>query len=157
MQMSERGKELLSQWEGIETKVYRDVAGLPTIGVGHLLTKDELTSGKIVINGQQVKYEDGLTHAQIIALLGQDLATFEKAVNDSVQVTLQQHQYDALVSFAFNVGASAFRSSTLLKRLNEGKYDDVPDQLKRWVFSGGQKVQGLINRRNHEIQLWNGE
>ena len=61
MQMSERGKELLSQWEGIETKVYRDVAGLPTIGVGHLLTKDELTSGKIVINGQQVKYGDGLT------------------------------------------------------------------------------------------------
>lgn len=156
MQMSERGKELLSQWEGMEANVYRDVAGLPTIGVGHLLSKDELTSGKIVIDGQAVKYADGLTHAQIIALLGQDLAIFEQAVNDSVQVTLQQHQFDALVSFAFNVGAAAFRGSTLLKRLNEGKYSDVPNQLKRWVYAGGQKVQGLINRRHNEIQLWHG-
>ncbi len=61
MQMSEKDKELLSEWEGVELNVYRDVADLPTIGVGHLLTRDELTSGKISIQGELIKYADGLT------------------------------------------------------------------------------------------------
>ena len=82
---------------------------------------------------------------------------FDQAVNDGVTVALKPYQFDALVSFSFNVGVSAFKNSTLLSVLNEGKYDEVPGQLGRWVFSGGHKVQGLVNRRENEVKLWNGE
>jgi lysozyme len=156
LQMSQRGKELLAQWEGVELKVYKDSAGLPTIGVGHLLTRDELTSGKISIRGEPIKYANGLTRQQAIELLDQDLDKFEEVINSSVKVDLSQNQFDALVAFTFNVGANAFRSSTLLKVLNQGQYLEVPNQLRRWVFSGGQRVQGLANRREKEIALWNG-
>ncbi len=154
MQMSEKGKELLAEWEGVELKVYKDVAGLPTIGVGHLLTQDELTSGKILIRGEPIRYADGLTKTQAMDLLDQDLERFEEAVNESGKVDLKQNQFDALVSFTFNVGSNAFRNSTLLRLLNQGNYSDVPNQLRRWVHSGGQKVQGLVKRRENEIELW---
>ena len=154
MQMSEKGKELLAEWEGVELKVYKDVAGLPTIGVGHLLTQDELTSGKILIRGEPIRYTDGLTKTQAMDLLAQDLERFEEAVNESGKVDLKQNQFDALVSFTFNVGSNAFRNSTLLRLLNQGNYSDVPNQLRRWVHSAGQKVQGLVNRRENEIELW---
>ena len=157
MNISENGKKLLAQWEGFDRQVYDDVAGLPTIGVGHLLTRDELSSGKIRIAGQVVRYHDGLTEQQVYDLLDQDLDRFERAVNEAVTVPLEQHQFDALVSFSFNVGVGAFKDSTLLKRLNAGDYAEVPNQLRRWVRSGGKKVQGLVNRREHEIKLWNGE
>src|SRR4030095_1930259 len=145
MQMSEHGLGLLEKWEGFELNVYKDSAGLPTIGVGHLLTKSELTSGKIVINGIPVKYSDGLTNQQVLDLLSQDVKPSEQAVNQGVKVPLNQNQFDALVSFAFNVGNGAFAASTLLKVLNQKQYADVPAQLLRWVRSGGQVVQGLLN------------
>jgi len=152
MQMSKKGLDSLAQWEGIELKMYKDVAGLPTIGVGHLLTQDELSSGKILIQGKVARYANGLTKKQVIQLLAQDV---EKFVTKQVQVELKPHQFDALVSFTFNVGNGAFKNSTLLKVLNKGLHDEVPRQLARWVYSGGRKIQGLINRRNNEINLWN--
>src|SRR5436853_7015410 len=157
MQMSPHGLELLEQWEGFKTTVYKDSAGLPTIGVGHLLTKSELSSGKITINGVPVKYGDGLTEQQVTDLLAQDVQPAAAAVNNNVKVPLNQNQFDALVSFTFNVGGGAFTSSTLLKVLNQGQYDQVPTQLLRWTRAGGQVVQGLVNRRNNEIKLWNGQ
>ena len=157
MQMSEHGLGLLQKWEGFELKLYKDSAGLPTIGVGHLLTKSELTSGKIVINGIPVRYSGDLTNQQVLDLLSQDLKPSEQAVNNCVKVALNQNQFDALVSFAFNVGNPAFAASTLLKMLNQKQYADVPAQLLRWVRSGGQIVQGLLNRRKNEISLWNGQ
>ena len=132
------------------------VAGLKTIGVGHLLTQDELSSGKITIGETVVRYAGGITEQQVYDLLGQDLARFDQTVNDKVTVLLKQFQFDALVSFSLNVGAGAFSSSTLLKVLNQGNYDEVPAQLRRWVFSGGNKVQGLVNRRENEVKLWEG-
>lgn len=157
MQMSQHGLELLKQWEGCELKVYNDSAGLPTIGVGHLLTKSELSSGKINIDGVAVVYANGLTNDQVLALLAQDVKPAEQSVNNGVKVSLNQNQFDALVSFTFNVGGGAFSSSTLLKVLNQGQYDQVPDQLRRWTKSGGRTVQGLVNRRENEIKLWNGD
>ena len=157
MTMSDHGRKLLAQWEGFERNVYLDVAGLPTIGVGHLLTKDELSSERIVIGGVAVDYTGGLTEQQVYDVLGQDLARFERAVNDSVEPDLTQNQFDALVSFTFNVGEGAFKQSTLLKRLNARDFADVPAQLRRWNRSGGKVVQGLINRRENEVRLWNGE
>src|ERR1051325_11027211 len=115
MQMSPHGLDLLEQWEGFKTTIYKDSAGLPTIGVGHLLTKSELSSGKITINGVPVEYTDGLTEQQVTDLLAQDLKPASSAVNSGVKVPLNQDQFDALVSFTFNVGVGAFNGSTLLK------------------------------------------
>ena len=157
MNLSEHGLELLKEWEGFKQTVYKDSAGLPTIGTGHLLTKSELSSGKITINGVPVSYENGLTEQQVTDLLAQDVQPAAAAVNNNVKVPLDQNQFDALVSFTFNVGVGAFTGSTLLKLLNQGQYDQVPDQLLRWTRAGGQVVQGLVNRRNNEIKLWNGQ
>ena len=155
MQESENGLELLKQWEGFKLNVYKDSAGLPTIGVGHLITKSEQSSGNIVIAGVPVAYANGLTDQEALDLLSQDVQPAEQAVNNGVKVALNQNQFDALVSFTFNVGVGAFTSSTLLKVLNDGQYDQVPTQLLRWTKAGGQVVQGLVNRRNNEINLWN--
>ncbi len=155
--MSDKGLKLLTQWEGFRTKVYKDAAGLPTIGVGHLLTKDEKSSGKLKIGKETVRYADGLTNAQVIELLRQDVAKYEKTVRDNVKVDLNQNQFDALVSFCFNVGQKAFADSTLLKRVNAKNFADVPTQLLRWTRAGGKKLQGLVNRRNNEIKLWKGQ
>jgi len=138
-------------------KMYKDVAGLPTIGYGHLLTRSELTSGKIIIDGESVRWKDGLSEAQADDLLDRDLDRFEKAVNDKVKVKLSQCQFESLVSFSFNVGRGAFANSTLLKRVNSKDFDDVPNQLRRWVYAGGKKVKGLANRRESEVALWHGE
>lgn len=154
MNISENGLKKLVEWEGSEGKVYKDSAGLPTIGVGHLLTKDELHSGKISILGKSVHYRDGLSEQQIRDLLKQDIVSREAAVTNLVRVPLTQNQFDALVSFVFNVGRHAFQNSTLLKKLNAGQYDEVPNQLERWVYSGGKKTEGLVNRRRNEIALW---
>ena len=154
MKTSEHGKQLLAEWEGVKTQVYQDSAELATIGVGHLLTKQERASGKIVIDGQQVEYAHGLSKAQVMALMTQDLARFEQTVNSAVTVELSQNQFDALVCFCFNIGAGAFKDSTLLKELNKGNYDAVPGQLGKWVKADGKSVAGLVNLRNKEINLW---
>ena len=155
MQMSSKGKALLSQWEGVRNIAYRDAAGLSTIGVGHLLTRKERESGIIIIHGQAVQYSDGLTDPQVMDLLCQDLSKVDACVRDAVKVPLGQGQFDALVSFAFNVGCGAFQKSTLLKILNQGQYAAVPAQLKRWVKTGENISEGLVNRRKNEIVLWN--
>ena len=155
MQVGQRGKDLFKEWEGLVTHEYLDSGGAPTIGIGHLLTRSERTSGKIVIRGQALDYRNGLTEQQCWDLLDQDLEGAEKTVNVTVTVPLNQNQFDALVSFTFNVGDGAFRGSTLLKLLNQRQYDQVPAQLKRWNMDNGHVVQGLINRRKKEITLWN--
>jgi lysozyme len=155
MKVGDRGKQLFKEWEGLVTHEYLDSGGAPTIGIGHLLTRSERTSGKIVIRGQATDYRNGLSEQQCWDLLDQDLDGVEKTVNQAVTVPLNQNQFDALVSFTFNVGEGAFCGSTLLKMLNQQQYDQVPTQLIRWVRDNGHVVQGLINRRQKEITLWN--
>ena len=154
--MSDHGCALLTQWEGFKTQVYLDSAGLPTIGVGHLLTQDERASGQIRIGGVAVGTAAGLSEMLVSQLLSQDLGRFESAVTSLVIVDLQQNQYDALVSFAFNLGSTTLKTSTLLRELNAGNYDAVPTQLRRFVNSDGHPVPGLVNRRENEVKLWLG-
>jgi lysozyme len=156
MKLSEEGLSKIILWEGFRSHVYKDAAGLPTIGVGHLLTRDELSSGKINIEGCHVKYSGGLSQLEIRQLLFRDVANSERTVTDSVNVELAQHQFDTLVSFVFNVGSSAFRNSTLRRRLNAEKYTEVPSQLMRWTYACGKKLRGLENRRSNEIKVWEG-
>ena len=149
MRMSEHGLELLTQWEGFETSAYLDSGGKLTIGVGHLLTAAERSSGTVTIDGVPVAYGGGLSRAQVTALLRQDLTQYEAAVNEHVTVGLAQNQFDALVSFTFNVGKGALASSTLLKRVNALDFDDVPNQLRKWNKVNDQVIQGLVNRREN--------
>ena len=155
MQVGQSGKKLFQEWEGLELNEYLDSGGAPTIGVGHLMTRSERMSGKIIINGKGVVYRKGLSVQQCWDLLDQDLDSAEASVNSMVKVPLNQNQFDALVSFVFNVGNNAFRDSTLLKVLNAGHFDQVPTQLRRWIRDNGKIVKGLINRREKEISLWN--
>jgi lysozyme len=91
--------------------VYIDPVGLPTIGIGHLLTKKELTSGIITLNGTNVNYKNGLTIDQVNDLKAQDLVRFVVAVRNNVTVPLTQSMFDAIVSWAFNVGAGRVHPS----------------------------------------------
>ena len=154
--MSDHGRALLIQWEGFKPKQYLDSAGLPTIGVGHLITPAERTSKQIKIGTATVSTTATLTDAQVNTLLIQDLVRFEAAVTSFVVVDLKQNQYDALVSFAFNLGTTTLKTSTLLKELNARNYDAVPTQMRRFVNSDGHPVPGLVNRRENEVKLWLG-
>ena len=166
-QVSARGVAELKKMEGIEPYIYTCSAGAQTIGAGHKLSRVEMDTGTLIIDGQEVRWINGLTKEQIDALLRKDLEWVELAINDSVTVPLSDNQFDALVAFTFNVGASAFRSSTLLKKLNKGDYLSVPDELRRWnkitvrhVNDDGTTVYskqvspGLVRRREAEIKLW---
>lgn len=154
MSISLRGKELIREVEGLRTEVYPDSGGAPTIGIGHLLTKAERMSGKLWIGTTVGDYREGLTIDQCWELLEQDLVPAEKAINDFVSVPLSQNRFDSLVSFVLNVGVEAFRESTLLRVLNQGFYDQVPAQMRRWQYDNGLVVLGLKNRREQEVALW---
>jgi len=157
MEVSNKLVSLLKKWEGFKNYAYNDVAGLLTIGVGHLLTASEKQTKIIEINGEKVRWVEGLSADQVNNLLLQDLKPFVKEVNNLVKVPLNQNQFDALVSFIFNIGINAFKSSTLLRKLNDEEYDEVPFELLRWNKAGGKPINGLTVRRNNEIKLWNGD
>ncbi|RVU84851.1 hypothetical protein EOL70_09620 [Leucothrix sargassi] len=158
--MSPHGIRTLIDSEGSINSVYDDQAGLPTIGVGHLLKKSELSSGKISLSdGSVIDFRKGkITDRDVERLLADDLTPREKAVDDLVKVPLSQEQFDALVHFVFNVGTGAFRKSTLLKRINTGDFDAVPAEIRKWniVTIGGKKQvsRGLANRREIECAMW---
>ena len=87
----------------------------------------------------------------------EDIAEFEESVLESVDMPMSQHQFDALVSWTFNLGPSNLKASTMLKVLNSGNYEDVPEQIKRWNKAGGKVLDGLIRRREAEALLFSGE
>lgn len=95
-----------------------------------------------------------LTRDQETVLLRRAVPIYEQAVRENVRVQLNQNQYDALVSFSYNVGITAFRNSTSLQSLNSGNVADAVAQFKEWNRSGGRVLQGLTNRRNAEIDLF---
>lgn len=155
MKVSQEAIYLLEELEGKSNTVYICPAGCPTIGIGHMLTKDQLSSGKIIIGESLVRYADGLNDIQIYALAGQDLNCFEEVVGLSIKISLNQNQFNALVLFTFNIGSQAFLNSTLRRLLNQGNYSSVPEQMRRWVHANGKVLQGLVRRREKEISLWN--
>lgn len=140
--------EMVGEFEGFVDRLYNDPANHATIGFGHLVHIGP-------INGSEpAHFQQGITRDQALELLRNDLANAERQVEERVAVPLKAHQYDALVSFAFNVGRGNFADSALLFRLNEGDYDSVPDELRRWVFAGGRPQPGLIRRRQREGTLF---
>ena len=139
MKTSRTGIELIKAHEGLRLNAYLCPAGVVTIGYGH-------THG--------VKMGDRITAEQAERLLIGDLIVAETEVN-RYGFDLTKNQFDALVSFVYNVGARNFRSSTLLKRLKDNPSDpDIAKQFGRWVYGGGKVLQGLIRRRKDEAKLY---
>ena len=143
-QISPHGLAKLKQWEGLKTKAYKDAGGVWTIGYGHTATAGEPKPRAGMV----------ITAAEAESILLKDLMQYEAAVANNVNVKLNDNQFAALVSFAFNIGIGAFKKSKLLKKLNAGNYDTVPTELMKWTKAGGKKVQGLVNRRRAEGYLW---
>jgi GH24 family phage-related lysozyme (muramidase) len=141
MKISENGINFIANWEGKRNKRYKCSAGVWTIGIGHAIKPNET-------------FKEPMTEKEIQDLFRKDIIGFENAVNKNVKVKLNQNQFDALVSFSFNVGVGAFASSTLLKLLNQGKYSEASDQFLRWVNAGGKAVLGLQRRRQAEKELF---
>lgn len=146
--LSKKGTRFIATFEGFRSELYDDPAGHCTIGCGHLVHHGRCDGS------EPAEFRRGITRERALELLLEDAAQAADAVNGSVQVPLNQHQFDALVSFVFNVGAGAFGESTLLKKLNEGRYQDVPKQLDRWVKAGGRTLEGLVRRRKAEGELF---
>jgi len=142
MKTSEPGVELVKSHEGLRLKAYLCPAGVWTIGYGHTRTAKR----GMVITAE--KAED---------LLLEDLVEAEDAVSSMVDVPLSQGQFDALVSFVFNLGSGNFKTSTLRRKLNAGDYAGASVEFGRWVYSSGKKLGGLIKRRAEERALFEGK
>ena len=142
--VSNKGVDLICEFEGKRLVAYDDGVGVWTIGFGTIKYP----------NGVRVKKGDTCTLDQAKEYMRHDLIEFEHTVNSSVKVPLNQNQFDALVSLAYNIGSNAFKSSTLVKKLNTGDYQGAADQFNVWVNAGGKRMQGLVNRRDKEKLLF---
>lgn len=144
MQMNEDGLALIRRFEGFRAEAYRCPAGVWTIGYGH--TSD--AGPPAVRPGLAVSEEEG---ARILAA---DVERFANGVGALLAREVTAAQFSALVSFAFNVGLAGFRRSSVLKAVNEGRFEDVPAALKLWVKGAGRVLPGLERRRAAEAELF---
>jgi lysozyme len=142
MNISKEGLSLIKKFEGCELEAYLCPAGVWTIGYGH--TKDVKEGDKI--NKEEADY-----------LLQEEMIEYESYINDFVEVPLNQNQFDALCSWVYNLGPTNLKNSTMLRVLNEEKYADVPQEIKRWNKAGGEVLDGLIKRREAEAKMFVGE
>ena len=143
LRVSSEGLGLIRRFEGFRSLPYADVAGLATIGYGHRLNAE-----------QKVQYAGGIDEAAAGAWLAQDVALAEQAVGRLICVPLTQGQFDALVSFTYNLGAAVLQRSTLRRVVNREEHAEVPQQFRRYVYAGGRKWPGLIRRRAAEAALY---
>ena len=142
MKTSAEGLSLIKKFEGCELEAYQCSAGVWTIGYGH-------TKG--------VEAGDEISKEQAEEMLVEELHEYESYVNDFVTAPLSQNQYDAMVSWVYNLGPANLKASTMLKVLNAGEYEEVPAQMKRWNKAGGKVLEGLIRRREAESLLFLGK
>jgi flagellum-specific peptidoglycan hydrolase FlgJ len=153
--LSSGGIGLIKRLEGFRARKYNDQAGHCTIGYGTLIHKGNCNGA-----ASEQPYESGITDQRATELLMDRVSNFENTINQQISVTLNQNQFDALVSFVYNIGSANFGQSTLRRVLNEGNYSAVPAEMRKWVKirQNGALVtsQGLVNRRNAEIEMWNG-
>ena len=146
--LSDNGARFIGRFEGFRGHLYNDAAGHCTIGYGHLVHLGNC-------NGSEpAEFKRGMSEPEAEKLLRRDAQTAADVVRRSVHVPLNQQQFDALVSFVYNLGAGAFEGSTLLKDLNAHNFAAVPGQLEEWVHAGGQVLPGLVARRKAEARLF---
>jgi GH24 family phage-related lysozyme (muramidase) len=146
--LSKRGAALIAEFEGMRERLYNDPAGHCTIGIGHLVHRGRC-------NGSEpAAFKRGITREQAYALLQRDARRMENAVN-GLGVPLNQNQFDALVSFTYNLGPAWTVTKTGIRdALRARRYRDVPREMRRWVYAGGRKLPGLVRRREAEGKLF---
>ena len=139
MNLNKNGENLIKNFEGCRLKAYKCTAGVWTIGYGHT---------------GNVRKDDIITQEEADELFKRDIKVHEDNVKRLVKVPLTQGQFNALVSFEYNVGYGAFANSTLLKLLNAQNYDSAAKQFIRWVFIGDSVSEGLLRRRRAETEMF---
>lgn len=144
MNISKRGIELVKRFEGLELKAYQDSVGVWTIGYGWTQPVDGKKIGPCMVIDQ----------ATADRLLKCGVVQYEQGVNQLVKVNITQGQFDALVSFAYNLGLRSLSTSTLLRKLNAGDKQGAAAEFGKWVNAGGVKLNGLVTRRAAERELF---
>lgn len=146
MKTSDAGIGLIKKYEGRRLDAYQDSVGVWTIGYGHTNAAGP----------PPVRPGDRISEIEAAEILRKDLKKYEKYVEELVTVPLKQNQFDALVSFCFNVGPGNLKKSTLLRKLNAGNYDEVPREFTKWTLAGGKELPGLVKRRRAEAEMFRG-
>jgi len=141
--ITEVGLSLIKSFEGFSSVIYQDVGGLPTIGYGHLILPQE-----------KPLFKTSITEAEAISLLKKDILLAGRAVTRLINIPLRNNQFDALVSFTFNLGSGTLQRSSLRHKVNREEHEDVPAEFMRWVWAGGKRLPGLIRRRKAEAELY---
>lgn len=134
------GLSLIKEHEGLRTSAYLDPVGIPTICYGH--------------TGPEVRLGLKYTAAQCETILLQDIAKHRKGLDRCVKTELNPNQWDALTSFAFNVGVSRACNSTMVRKINAGDLDGAAAEFPKWKYAGGRVLPGLVKRREHERLLF---
>jgi lysozyme len=147
MKISEEGKALIKKFEGCELEAYQCPAQIGT--------KDQWTIG--YGHTKNVQENDHWSQHYAETMLDIELEEYEGYINDLVKVPLQQHQFDALVAWVYNLGVGNLLSSTLLVKLNAGEYEDIPHEIQRWNKAAGEVLEGLVRRRKAEALLFEGK
>ena len=137
--ITQEGLDLIKRFEGFSSTIYICPAGYPTIGYGHVVREDE-----------RDRFAEGIDEQEAENLLQRDVRWAERGVLRLIDVPLTDGQFDALVSFTFNLGIGALQRSTLRRKVNREEHEQVPREFMRWVWAGGRRLQGLIKRRAAE-------
>lgn len=140
MKLSQKGIDHLIESEGFRRTMYKDVKGLATIGVGHLIKDDE-----------PHLLEKTLTDKEVRELFKQDVSIFERCVNKSLNKPVKQNEFDALVSFAFNIGCGGFQRSSILRYINDGGTDK---ETVKELFMNWRKPEAIASRRMKEVYVY---
>lgn len=140
MNISENGLKIIKNFEGCRLKAYKCPAGVWTIGFGH--------------TGKDVKEGLTITQEQAEHYLQNDIIIHSANVTRLVKVPITQNQFDALVSFEYNVGYGNFASSTMLKMINKNMFPEAAQQFDRWVYANKKRLTGLVKRRQAEKELF---
>jgi len=139
--VTEQGLQLIRRFEGFAPLPYLCPVGYLTVGYGHLVKNPDA-------------FKNPITEDEATEMLVVDIEVAEKAVLRLITEPLTDSQFDALVSFTFNLGSGALQRSTLRRKVNRGDHEDVPDEFAKWVWAGGKKLKGLIRRRAAEAMLY---
>ena len=144
-QVVQLAKPVIKKAEALELEPYLCPGGFPTVGWGHKLSS----------NSKDLNKFKPISLEEAERLLEGDIDKAYKQVLALTKKTLKAGQMAALVDFVFNLGSGNLKGSTLLKKILEDKYEEVPDEFRRWVYAEGVKLGGLIKRREEDIRLWN--
>ena len=156
MKVSDKVIHMIKHHEGVRTKPYQCPALLWTVGVGHVI--DPMHGRLKIEERRNLPIPDGwnrtLSMEEVDDILKKDLARFEQGVARLCPVALTQGQFDALVSFSFNVGLGNLQKSTIRMKVNRGDFEGAAEAFLAWTKAGGKVLKGLVNRRNDEKALF---